>query len=350
MKQKISIIIPVYNSAHYLEQCLDSVAGQTFSNLQIICVDDGSTDDSWSILLSYAERDERLEIFRKKNEGVSEARNYGLKKAVGEYLMFVDSDDWIDERTCELAIDTIQKTNSDVIMWPYVRERFGESIPKKIMDHDCIYEKKAVQKDLYRRMFGVTEEELAYPENADALCTVWGKLYRRNIIEYNQISFFDIRKIGSYEDGLFNLDVFRFAKRVAFLNQYLYHYRRDNLSSVTSEYDPELKDKKNTLFDYLDQLIKKDNLDSRYVQALNNRIVLSLVELGINEMRRQCSLINKIKGINKIITNDRYIGAIKTFDFVYLPTHWLIFFKLAQKQCAAGVFCLLYIIQVIRGR
>ncbi len=350
MKQKISIIIPVYNSAHYLKKCLDSVVCQTFSDLQIICVDDGSTDDSWKILSKYAKIDKRFEMFRKNNEGVSEARNYGLSKAVGEYLMFVDSDDWIDEKTCELAIDKMQKTNSDVVMWSYVRERLGKYKPKKIMDHDCIYEENDVQKALYRRMFGVIGEELTSPENADALCTVWGKLYRRNIIEENRIRFFDICKIGSYEDGLFNLDVFRFAKRVVFLNQNLYYYRRDNLSSVTSEYDNELKYKKCVLFDYLDNRIKADNLGAEYVQALNNRIVLSLIELGINETNCPGSWLRKIQEIRSIIAEERYCAAISVLDYRYFAIHWKLFFKLAEKQCALGVFVLLCVIQMVRGR
>lgn len=350
MDPKISIIIPVYNSAQYLHKCLNSVVIQTYSNLQIICVDDESVDDSWNILQEYASRDTRFDIFRKKNEGVSEARNYGLKRADGEYLMFVDSDDWIDERACELAIDAVEKINADMVMWSYVRELSGESRPKNIMEQDRIYEKKEIEKELYRRMYGILGEELAAPENADALCTVWGKLYRRSLVEENQICFFDIHKIGNYEDGLFNLDVFRYAKRVIFLNRNLYHYRRDNASSITSEYNGEIKNKKDVLFDYLNQCIQREKLGSEYIQALNNRIVLSLIELGINEMGRQCSWVKKVSGIREIIITNRYRTAIKTFDYEYLPVHWKIFFKLAEIKCAFGVFGLLLVIQKLRGR
>lgn len=348
MNPKISIIIPVYNSVQYLEKCLNSVVMQTYSNLQIICIDDDSTDNSWDILQDYASRDTRFYIFHKNNEGVSEARNYGLKQADGEYLMFVDSDDWIDEKTCELAVDNLQKTMSDIVMWSYVRELSGESRPKNIMEQDRIYENSEVQKELYRRMYGILGEELVSPENADALCTVWGKLYRRNLIEENQIRFFDIHKIGNYEDGLFNLDVFRYAKRVMFLNQNLYHYRRDNISSITNRYDAEIKIKKNVLFNYLNQCIQKENLGTEYIQALNNRIVLSLIELGINEIEQQCSWTGKVRGIKEIIVTNRYRTAIETFEYGYLPIHWKIFFKLAEIECAWGIFLLLSVIQKIR--
>lgn len=350
MKPVISIIIPIYNMGLYLEKCLDSIVCQSYPEIEIICVDDESTDDSWKILQSYALKDTRLNIFKKKKEGVSAARNYGLKKATGDYLMFVDSDDWIDKETCERAINAIKEYNADVVMWSYIRELSGESRPKLIFDQNQIFEGQEVKAKLHRRMYGILGDELKNPENADALCTVWGKLYRRDIIEKNQIQFFDIRKIGTYEDGLFNVEVFGHADKVVFINQYLYHYRRDNDMSITSKYDKNMKEKRNVLFDCLELSIKEECLSSEYEQALNNRIVLSLIDLGINEMNCPNSWNERIAGIRSIILAERYQSAIGTFDYKYLPMHWKCFFKLAEKKCAIGVFGLLYIIQVIRGR
>lgn len=350
MKPLISIIIPIYNTEPYLKKCLDSIVCQSYPEIEIICVDDESTDDSWEILQSYASKDARFHIFQKKNEGVSAARNYGLKKVTGDYLMFVDSDDWIAKETCERAINAIKEYNADVVMWSYIRELSGESRPKLIFDQNQIFEGQEVKAKLHRRMYGILGDELKNPENADALCTVWGKLYRRDIIEKNQIQFFDIRKIGTYEDGLFNVEVFGHVDKVVFINQYLYHYRRDNDMSITSKYDKNMKDKRNVLFDCLEQSIKKECLSSEYEQALNNRIVLSLIDLGINEMNSPNSWNERIAGIRSIILSKRYRSAIGTFDYEHLPIHWKDFFKLAEKKCVIGVFGLLYIIQVIRGR
>ena len=244
----VSIIVPVYKVEKYLDRCVESIVNQTYENLEIILVDDGSPDNCPAMCDKWAEKDCRIKVIHKNNGGLSDARNAGMAIATGELMGFVDSDDWIDERTCELAVDTIQKTMSDIVMWSYVRELSGESRPKNIMEQDRVYEKHEIQQELYRRMYGVLGKELMLPENADALCTVWGKLYRRNIIEENQIVFFDIHKIGNYEDGLFNLDAFCCAKRVVFLNHNLYHYRRDNVASITSEYNTEIKNKKNVLY------------------------------------------------------------------------------------------------------
>lgn len=350
MEPVISIIIPIYNTESYLQKCLDSIVCQSYSKVEIICVDDESTDHSWKILQSYAVKDARFNIFRKKNEGVSAARNYGLKKATGDYLMFVDSDDWIDKETCEQAINAMKEYNADVVMWSYIRELSGESRPKLILNQNRIFEGKEVKTELHRRMYGILGEELKNPENADALCTVWGKLYRRDIIEKNQIQFFDIRKIGTYEDGLFNVEVFRHVDKAVFINQYLYHYRRDNDMSITSKYDKNMKDKRNVLFDHLEQSIKEECLSSEYEQALNNRIVLSLIDLGINEMNCPNSWNKKNTGIRNIILSERYQSAINMFDYEYLPMHWKCFFKLASIKCSLGVVGLLWIIQIIRRR
>ena len=111
-----------------------------------------------------------------------------------------------------------------------------------------------------------------------------------------------------------------------------------------------MKDKRNVLFDYLNQSIKEECLSIEYVQALNNRIVLSLIDLGINEMNCSNSWVDKIKRIGDIIIAERYRTAIRTFNYQHLPVYWKVFFKLAEKKCAIGVFGLLCIIQMIRGR
>lgn len=103
----ISIIVPIYNVDKYLQRCIDSIVGQTYGNIEVILVDDGSTDSSGGIIDSYAVKDSRVKVIHKKNGGVSSARNAGLKIATGQYVMFVDSDDRIDERTCEICVDAM---------------------------------------------------------------------------------------------------------------------------------------------------------------------------------------------------------------------------------------------------
>ena len=350
MASLISIIIPIYNSASYLGKCLDSILSQTYADFEVICIDDNSTDNSLEILQKYSEKDARIKVIHKKNEGVSLARNAGLDVAQGEFLLFVDSDDWIEKYTCEIAIQKIRQEEADIVMWPYIRERGNESKKKVIFNHDTIFDQTSIQEKLHRRMIGIIDQELEQPENADALCTVWGKLYRRSIVEENHIRFYDIRKIGSYEDGLFNLQYFQYANKAIYVNQYFYHYRRTNDFSITKVYNSHLNRQWASLFKIMADYIADYNLNEKYVQALKNRISLSLIPLGINEISQKGSVKNKIVGIKRVICSKGYKSAIKTLDIKFMPFHWKIFFMAAKVKNAFAVFVLLSIMQRIRGK
>lgn len=350
MSPIISVIIPVYNADKFLHTCLESVINQTYHSLQIICVDDGSTDTSLNILTAYAQRDHRILVIHKDNEGVSLARNAALDAATGDYLLFVDGDDWIEPDTCAIALEALRKNHADVVMWSYIRETSEGARKKTIFDTDIFFDQQAVKEKLYRRMVGAYAEETAKPENADALCTVWGKLYRRDIIETNQIRFHDIRQIGTYEDGLFNLNVFSKVNTAVFLNRHLYHYRRDNSTSITTAYNAHMPAQWDTLFDLLQKHISENSIDDTFFVALRNRIVFGLIALGINETERHDGIHKTLSRIRQLINKPRYREAIRGFDFHYLPIHWKLFFLFAKFRFAAGVYLLLLVIQKIRGR
>lgn len=350
MSNMISIIVPVYNSELYLKKCLDSIISQTYENIEIICIDDNSSDDSLKILQEYEKKDHRIKVMQKANEGVSLARNAGLDVAQGDYILFVDSDDWIDICTCEVALKKITKECADLVMWSYLRERETESSQKQIFDCDIVFEGKNVQETLHRRMIGIVDHELARPENADALCTVWGKLYCRSIISANRVRFYDIRKIGTYEDGLFNLEYLKYVQKAIYLNQYFYHYRRTNVNSITGAYNANLGRQWDTLFHIMEKYIKQNKLNEKYQEALCNRISLSLIPLGINEMTNDCSLGKKMIKIKEIISQRSYIAAINSLKIQYMPIYWKIFFRAAKRKNTFIILIMLIAIQKIRGR
>ena len=342
----ISIIIPVYNTERYLSQCLDSVIGQTYDNLEIICVNDGSMDDSLRVLEQYVQQDSRIKLISQANSGASVARNKALNIALGEYIMFVDSDDWIELDTCEKAIVAIEKYDADVVMWDYIREFSDMSKPKSIFRENVIFENEELKK-IHRRFIGIVGEELKKPENADALSTIWCKLYKRKYIYSNNIRFYDIRKIGTYEDGLFNLDVFGKIDRAVYINEYLYHYRKDNESSVTRKYKFDLQAKHENLHQYMQEYIISHNLGGSYKIALNNRIAFELVAYGLNILQ----LSNRrLRAIKDVITNIYYKQAYYKLEYKYMPIHWKLFYGCAKRGCAVGVFVLLWCINKIIRR
>ena len=347
----ISVIIPVYNASEHLEQCLESVLGQSYQALQILCINDCSTDNSLDILYRYTKIDKRVKVITKQNEGVSLARNLALDNICGEYVLFIDSDDWIDLHTCEIAMNYAQKEDYDVVMWTYSRERQNESLGKHIYEKDIEFESQMEVRDkLHRRMVGILDDELSRPEDADALCTVWGKLYRADIIQKHKIRFYDIRKIGTYEDGLFNLDFFFYASSAMFINKPLYHYRRTVSNSVTNSYNSELRNQWKRLFYILDEYIAKYRLGENYEQALSNRIALSIITLGINAVSNPGGLMKQLAEIKEIVTDEKYVESIKMLNKSYFPIHWKVFFGLAEHKSTIGLYLLLMGIQKIRGK
>ena len=285
---------------------------QTLKDIEIICIDGSSNDGSYEILKQFEREDSRIKIFSKTNEGVSLSRNYGISKAKGKYLMFVDADDWIDVDTCEITYNKAEEQQADLVMWSYIREFKENFLPKDIFEEEeKIFQGDSI-KQLHRRFFGLLGEELAQVENADALCPVWGKLYRRDVIEDNGIAFTDIREIGTYEDGLFNLEVFEHLHKVVYMQKYFYH------------------------------------LDKSYVTAVNNRICLGILGQGLNLMESDKK--QKNREIKKILSTKRYREAYQQFELKYFPIHWKIFYWFAKHNMACGVYAMLICIQKMIGR
>lgn len=343
----ISVIVPIYNAEKYLPQCLDSILNQTYRNLEIVCVNDGSTDGSFSVLSEYAKRDSRIIVKDKINGGVSKARNMGLDIITGEYVLFVDADDWLEPDTCEQAFDAMSECDCDVVLWSYVSERKGAQSFKQLFAGDRVFDEGECRDLLHRRFVGIIGEELAHPELADSLCPVWGKLYKRDLIADSGVRFTDLSEIGTYEDGLFNLEVFGFVKKAVYLDKCFYHYRRNNEDSATSRYNPNLFDQWQTLFGRMNKYIADNDLPKVYKDALYNRIAMSILGLGLNIMSADVSCAQKMKMLKEVTLNPRYIKSYNQLSFQYLPFHWKVFYWCAKKRFSVGICSLLFIISNI---
>ena len=351
MSKTISVIIPAYNAERFLGESLDSVLAQTYTELEIIVVNDASSDGTAAVIERYAARDRRVRAVHKSvNEGVSYARNDALDLATGEYLLFVDSDDWIEPDTCQRAVESLQTHGADLVLWSYIREVGADSRPKRIFEGDQIFGEDTVREKLYRRMAGAYGEELAQPENADALCTIWGKLYRRKLIEENHIRFPDIRKTGTYEDGLFNLEVMRHVRSAVYLDDYLYHYRRSLDNSLSTYYKADLPQKWKYMFHLIRSHIQRNEPGEDFSRALSNRIALSLISLGINEAENRAGARAVVRGLRSILRDEEYRSAVRELDLSPMPIHWKGYFLCARLGCAWGLYALLLVIQKIRGR
>lgn len=340
-KPQISIIVPAYNVEKYIEQCLTSVINQTYKNLEIIVVNDGSKDKTGEIIEKLARRDKRIVYINQENKGVAEARNTALQKVTSEFVMFVDSDDWIDLETCEVAMNELISENADVVMFGYVREYSSKSLPKAMFDENkIIFEGEDVKNKLHRRFFGPIGEELKTPEKLNANAPILEKLYRTSILK--DIKFVSLHELGLCEDGYFNISVFKNVKKAVFIKKHFYHYRKViNGGSLTQNKDCDIFEKEKMFYNKLDEIIENENLPDEYKIALDNRMAISLIESGIMIVNSNC---NVYENIRKILKSKEYKNACESLTLEYFPLHWKVFFGLAKAKCVFGVLVLLKII------
>lgn len=219
MKPKVSVIVPVYNVEYYLSKCLTSIIKQTYSNLEIIIIDDGSDDRSAEICDEFSKKDKRVIVVHKKNEGVSIARNLGIKMATGEYLMFVDSDDYIPENSIEILLESIRKYKVQLCCGAW-KKIFAKRNVKNSYDDlfvDCRNEK---QLEKYLEI-----EEVNGPV---------AKLYITKIIQRNRLEFLPGIKIG--EDAIFNYQYIQHCEKVLLIGKIVYIYNKLNNVSATHTY------------------------------------------------------------------------------------------------------------------
>lgn len=215
---KISVIIPCYNVAKYLGECLDSVLKQTFQDFEVICVNDGSTDKSLEILQQYAEKDARIKIIDQENKGLSEARNIALDMAQGEFIAFADSDDYYATNFLELLFNAQKNTKADIVGCDFQKIYKSTDVLRPISQvHPRIY------KDALKVL--LNKDNFIY-------FNVWNKLYKRDVIG-------NMRFVPHiyYEDWVFNCCVFERANGFAWLKEKLYAYRISNSSIMRSDFN-----------------------------------------------------------------------------------------------------------------
>lgn len=237
MLKKISIIVPVYNAEKYLDKCIESILRQTYKNIEILLIDDGSKDNSGCICEKWAKSDDRIRVYHKPNGGVSSARNLGLENASGKYIMFVDSDDSIDSNICEIFFEELNQGVDWVIGG--IANSAHQSNEKENKKSERLKEISEIFDTLYAR----------------GLChSVCAKIYKRNIIAQQR---FDSR-VYMGEDLLFNLEYLEKVKQSAtIVSYYGYHYNLDNDSSAIHTFKDDLFEQQVYLYKKTLQFLKK---------------------------------------------------------------------------------------------
>lgn len=272
---KISVIIPVYNTEKYLSECLDSVLKQTFTDIEVICVNDGSSDNSAKILEQYAARDKRIRIvMNQQNYGLSYTRNTGINLANGEYICFIDSDDIIDSNFLEVLLQQIQDYNADISM-----------AHLKIFDENKVFESK--QKNLVTNNLNKKIHNMP-------LGSVCDKLFKTKLIRENQIYF----PVGRYfEDNIFLICALFYSDKIAITNTTCYYYRINNNGICRNINITEKKDIDALyIINELINFAKTNNFSSRSVYEIKMFIIRTLAQKYLHKQSKYFKQITQLLG------------------------------------------------------
>lgn len=292
---KLSIVIPIYNMQKYLDTSLDSVINQTYPNLEIICVNDGSVDNSLEILKRYSGKDKRIKIIDKTNGGVSSARNAGLASATGDYIMFLDPDDAYDVTLCQKVVDKIESENPDIVMWAH-----------KKFKNNVAYEDNIK----HVRRLKLAKNKLKH--QIDAQDFVWDKAFKKELLSANNIMF--INGIKCAEDMIFCTLTYFLNPKYSYIDEPLYCYTVGRAGAVTNK-NPECIANDFTAYKYL---LNTEELQKQHID----------IQLLITKHFLDCSIGNYNRATDSAIKN-RYLKDIKIFmKYVFAKFGLQAFFKI----------------------
>ena len=247
---KLSVIVPIFKVEQYLSKCLDSILSQSFADFELLLIDDGSPDQSGRICDEYALKDKRIKVFHKENGGAPSARNVAIDKATGDYLYFMDSDDWTEKTMLEDMVKIAEENNSQLVVAGFYIDTYYNDI-----------EKFTQEQYLQSQVF---ESQQQFRENAhklfdkNLLYTPWNKLFEAKYIKENKLYFPNT----FWDDFPFNLDVVRDVERVVLMEEKYYHFMRARADSETAKYRSDMYEKREEEHGWMLDLYKYWNVNS----------------------------------------------------------------------------------------
>lgn len=316
---KVSIIVPIYNVEKYIFRCIDSLINQTLKEIEIILVDDESPDSCPQICDEYVKKDSRIKVIHKKNEGLGFARNSGMKMATGEYVAFVDSDDWVDHTMYETIYNIARKEELDAVYTEFnVDYHPGYHV---ILHNEQIFEGS---NEIEKLMLDMVGPEPEYNSDVKFQVSACKAIYRLDLIKQYQISFHSERELIS-EDLVFNIDFLRRAFRVKTLPLQMYYYWL-NPNSLTHSYRNNLWNRLSSFYEYLYSRQCEFSNQTEFVCRLNRTILLG-VRASIGQEFR-CNKDNKLIKQNILnIINAKYVcEVLHSYPFSRMPLKFFLFY------------------------
>lgn len=315
----ISIIIPIYKiPEEFLRKCIDSVINQSFKDIEIILVDDESPDKCGEICDEYANIDSRIKVIHQKNQGVSVARNTGIELASGEWISFVDADDWIEEDYVKTFYNMSLSNKNDILMCDCYVNYTSKEVENKFFRDASI---KAVneEKDRFLLQYLCSKIYNDNLSNTD-IGSPWAKIYRKDYLIENNLRFNP--KLIRMQDNVFNLYAFQMASSLYYEENYLYHYRKSEFSGF-NRFTPNIIKYYELVFDELERFIIKYKKNENFIIAKNVKIIKSIyVYCKMYYFHKDNNKKNKEANneLKELLNKDLYRNAIENVNLKYLST------------------------------
>lgn len=293
----LSILMPVYNSEKHVRKSVESIINQTFTNWELIIVNDGSTDHSREVCNELAQLDNRIKVINKENTGVSDTRNILINNATGRYIGFIDSDDYIEENMFELLINKIKDYDSDLVVCGIVED--------KIIDEQIV--SRSINKYYPKEYLNILEmkEMIMDYLNSNLFNSLCNKVYKKEIIVNKRIKFDS--NVENGEDLIFNLEYMKYINNLVFCEEQLYHYARRQNHSITHKYVDDMYFKGLKIHDILENfLIEMDFYTEENKKTLCENHLIGVFSAILNLFHSQCPMTwtEKKQYIKKIINRD----------------------------------------------
>lgn len=316
----VSVIVPVYGVERYLRRCVDSLRNQTLKDIEIILVDDGSPDGCPAICDDYADRDGRIRVIHKENGGLGYARNSGLDEAKGEYISFVDADDYAELHMLEVMYRAAKQYDADIVRADHYRESAdgsilnGRDVPPM---REGYYGKEALRRSLLYPQLGLLPEDGG---KRYVSCSVWRNIYRRTVIEEGNLRFVSERQIIS-EDLIFNISFMMRASSACVVNEKLYHYIV-NEQSLTQTFKPDRFQKELVLYRELKAKVKEERMPESCQIRLQRHLLVRARRCIKGELYQPGPWKEKKKRLKAILSEKELKETLRTYPITKLPVKY----------------------------
>lgn len=329
----VSVVVPVYNAARTLKKCVGSLTSQTFGNIEILLVNNGSTDDSLEVCKKIANKDSRIKVIDHYEKGVSTARNRGIDESSGDYIMFVDADDWIDANVCEVFANLNSKYNYDLFCFSALYNKGKKSVKSFLYSENVDLLSPEQKESLQIKVLSPQAPVLDYKVNTRFAGSACGKFYKRETLQKNNLRFATETTIS--EDCLFNTLALDYFCRIGYTKDSFYYYEQHD-DSAQNSYRPNSDKYFGFVIKRIQKWLAESRKDQRFIDAANCLFVhylFGVMKEDIFHKDSKLSFIKRKKRLKEILSYKVFYYIVNSVNASYFSVSEQIVLYLMKKKC-----------------